>query len=80
MSENAKNEGEGSATIMATPIELLEKVPQERTDKTIGHWQGKGSIYAIDEGDEVFLREQICIQVVQCSIVCRVIIWRSNLL
>ncbi|PAV63919.1 hypothetical protein WR25_03289 [Diploscapter pachys] len=63
MSENAKDEGEGSAATMATPSEVLEEVPQERTDNTIGHWQGKGLIYAIKEGDEVFLREQICIQI-----------------
>ena len=73
MSEDVKNEGEGSAATMVTSSEVLEEVSQERTDKTIGHWQGKGSIYAIDEGNEVFLREQICIQVIQCLIVCQLI-------
>lgn len=51
---------------MATSSETLEEVSQKQIDKMIGHWQGKGSIYAIGEGDEVFLREQICIQVIQC--------------
>ena len=64
--ETAKEDGEAET----------EGHKQQSQQKEIGHAQGKDIVFAVGEDDAVFLREQICIQVIhhphsQCQLEMR---------